>query len=362
MNDDMSLLHDVFFDEASEHLENLERIMLSLDVDSPSQEGLGAIFRAAHSIKGGSGTFGFLEMAKFTHVLESLLDKVRTAEIQLTETLVDLILRAGDVLRGQVKHYRDHEPLDPALAAALVTELQSALDLGVEALEKSNALRGPDSRSQNAQLRITYTCRQPDDRRASQREDVRSTLESIGTLGATDDDLASPSWTYDLLTTGDEAVVRSLFMFVLTEPDELEVVVTAGSVPPALAAPAAIGNSGFGDDEPQMERPTPVHEAAHAPAGRPKSADSGTIRVNLDKVDALINLVGEMVISQAMLAQAADRADGTSEEMRAAIDQITRHTRVLRESVMSIRMVPMSFVFSRSRAWSAIRRRGWARW
>jgi two-component system chemotaxis sensor kinase CheA len=373
MNLDMSRFHDVFFEEVAEHLESLERILLELDVASASRDDLDAIFRAAHSIKGGSGTFGFAEMASFTHVLESLLDKVRNAEIVLTDGLVDLTLRAGDVLRGQLRHYRENAPLDPALAAALVTELHAALERG--GVEASGVpLPAPAAAAPPVRMSIVFTCRQAEAPRAALPEGIRSALAAIGTLDAVDDDLESVAWSYELSTTQNEAAVRDLFEFVQMDTDELTLVSVAAPVDLAPLGPPP-ANFGFFDDEPDFapesaafgffsdapgapdlaDAPaqaagapaTAAPVVTHAPTGRSKSSDSGTIRVNLDKVDALINLVGEMVISQAMLAQAAAHQDGTSEEMRAAIDQIAQHTRELRTGVMSIRMVPMSFIFSR---------------
>jgi two-component system, chemotaxis family, sensor kinase CheA len=173
MNLDMSRFHDVFFEEVAEHLESLERILLELDVASASRDDLDAIFRAAHSIKGGSGTFGFAEMASFTHVLESLLDKVRNAEIVLTDGLVDLTLRAGDVLRGQLRHYRENAPLDPALAAALVTELHAALERG--GVEASGVpLPAPAAAAPPVRMSIVFTCRQAEVQRVGLPEGVQS--------------------------------------------------------------------------------------------------------------------------------------------------------------------------------------------
>ena len=373
MNLDMSRFHDVFFEEVAEHLDSLERILLELDVTNPSSDDLDAIFRAAHSIKGGSGTFGFGEMAAFTHHLESLLDKVRNGEIQLTDGLVDLTLRAGDVLRGQLQHYRDNEPFDPARAEALVTELQAALDRGDDAARPA-AARAPQAELPAVRMSIAYTCGQPEAERGAVRDGVRSALESIGTLEAVADDVALPTWTYELRTTRDEAMVRDWFEFVQTAADELTIAIAPAAQLASAPEPAALeAKFGFFDDDfaPAPENaafgffddapgfPDPAAHAAETPAAgtpaagpraaaaRSKSNDAGTIRVNLDKVDALINLLGEMVISQAMLTRAAAKQEGASEEMRAAVDQIAQHTRLLREGVMSIRMVPMSFIFSR---------------
>src|SRR5574343_15660 len=100
MSIDMSQFYQVFFEEASDHLANMESMLLSIDLSAPDEEELNAIFRAAHSIKGSAGTFGFQDMAEVTHVLETLLDRVRKGETALTEDMVDAFLVAGDVLKN----------------------------------------------------------------------------------------------------------------------------------------------------------------------------------------------------------------------------------------------------------------------
>ena len=116
MTFDMSQFFQVFFEEAEEHLAEMERLLVSLDLSSPDSEDLNAIFRAAHSIKGGSGTFGFNDMAEVTHVLESLLDRARRGEIVLTAPMIDAFLCAKDVLREQLRGHRDGASVDAAAA------------------------------------------------------------------------------------------------------------------------------------------------------------------------------------------------------------------------------------------------------
>ncbi|MEI7843754.1 MAG: Hpt domain-containing protein, partial [Gallionellaceae bacterium] len=108
MSFDLSQFYQVFFEEAAEHLTNMESLLLGLDVADPSMDDLNAIFRAAHSIKGGAGTFGFNDMTEVTHVLETLLDKLRKQEMQLTTEMVNAFLEAGDVISMQLAGHRDN--------------------------------------------------------------------------------------------------------------------------------------------------------------------------------------------------------------------------------------------------------------
>jgi two-component system chemotaxis sensor kinase CheA len=283
---DMSQFFQVFFEETGEHLSAMESLLLAVDPADPGDEELNAIFRSAHSIKGGSSTFGFKDMSELTHEAETLLDRVRKRELPLTIPMVDALLEAGDVLRAQLARHKG-EAGDEVDAAPVVARLNSLT-----------------------------------------REPAQAPV-------AVDTDTG---W--------------GLFA------DE------------APAAPAADPGYGFFDAEP-MSAP-PAKPAAQPPewgrrttdhpdvivaaAGRrgndkqvvSPNGDSSSIRVGVDKVDQLINLVGELVITQAMLAQRAGRleAEGVS-ELSVGMADLERNTRDLQEAVMSIRMMPMSFVFNR---------------
>ena len=124
MSIDMSQFYQVFFDEAAEHLVSMEALLLALDLDAPDADQLNAIFRAAHSIKGGSGTFGFTDMAEVTHILETLLDRIRKNEIALTHEMVDAFLQAGDVLRGLLEAHQNGTIADEARSIAICAKLE----------------------------------------------------------------------------------------------------------------------------------------------------------------------------------------------------------------------------------------------
>ena len=143
MTVDMSQFFQVFFEEAGEHLANMENLLLSLDLEAPSLEDLNAIFRAAHSIKGGSGTFGFTDMTAVTHVLETLLDRLRKEELALRADMVDAFLAAGDVLKAQLEHHQGGPEADPEGIRAVCATLDALAAVDAVAPEPEPADSAP---------------------------------------------------------------------------------------------------------------------------------------------------------------------------------------------------------------------------
>ena len=280
---DMSQFFQVFFEETAEHLAAMESLLLAVDPADPGDEALNAIFRSAHSIKGGSGTFGFKDMAELTHEAETLLDRVRKHELPLTVPMVDALLEAGDVLRAQLARHRG-ESGDVVDALPVVARL--------------NALTRTPTPEAAAQEDPGY---------GLFAEDAPSAPAPATDPG------------YGLFDVEPAAVSAT------TVPDWGR---RATDDPAVVSAPA--GRRG---NEKQVVA---------------ASGDASSIRVGVDKVDQLINLVGELVITQAMLAQKGARleADGI-DDLSAGLADLDRNTRDLQEAVMSIRMMPMSFVFNR---------------
>ncbi|MBR8380431.1 Hpt domain-containing protein, partial [Burkholderia cenocepacia] len=121
---DITQFYQTFFDEADELLAQMEQLLLNLDVDAPDPEDLAAIFRAAHSIKGGAATFGFSALTDTTHILESLLDRARNHELTLTKEMIDAFLETKDVLSDQLVDYRASAEPDAAAAATICAKLE----------------------------------------------------------------------------------------------------------------------------------------------------------------------------------------------------------------------------------------------
>ncbi|EPH9908803.1 chemotaxis protein CheA [Pseudomonas aeruginosa] len=289
MPQDMSQFLQVFFEETEEHLATLELLLIGLDLDRPDSETLHGIFRAAHSIKGSSGMFGFDDITAVTHELETLLDRIRCGQMHLRPDMISSFLEARDVLQRLLDAHRSGRP-----------------DPGVPLLETVERLRG--------------WLRAPEQEAAEEG------------FGLFDDAPTSPARE----TADDDA-----FGFFDEGP----------GAPERAAAPEAFGL--FDEAPGSPAAPSAPAQAVAAPARgavAPVRGDgeSGSIRVSVEKIDSLINLVGELVITQAMLGQLGEQLDPSRHErLQHALAQLEHNTRDLQESVMSIRMLPINFIFSR---------------
>ena len=394
MSVDLSRFHQVFFDESAEHLAEMERLLLALDVEDPDIEELNAIFRAAHSIKGGSGSVGFSDMTEVTHVLETLLDKLRKGELALRLEMVDAFLQAADVLKDQLSAHMDNSEADIAAAEHIKQTLQK-LAQGTEAPQPSTSTASLSQPvSQNIFL-IEFPAS-----KGSDTSSLLSMLEELGSLEVLQEGKAAKKgkgkkkdstaihWKLKLATSGSEDSVRDLFEFQM-EPDQVTITTDAspangdnqayGLFEPeeeayGLFEPIQTPQPAQADDDPGyglfVDIPPPAPEQPPAPPAEDirtgldrratdrrnnerrsterSTSESNSIRVSIEKVDQLINLVGELVITQAMLKQSGASLDPVLyEKLHNGMGQLERNTRDLQESVMSIRMMPISFVFSR---------------
>jgi two-component system, chemotaxis family, sensor kinase CheA len=403
---DMSQFYQVFFEEAQEHLANMEGQLLDLDIEAPDAEQLNAIFRAAHSIKGGAATFGFQDMAEVTHVLETMLDRVRRGELAMTSDMVDAALVAGDVLKAQLAAHRGEgkaDTHDVAGVCARLRVLAGEEGQGEDASTQQDEI--VDTPAPSAALPVpTYDIRFVLAGHAN--ADVSANLiAELGQFGRVEvvrspDQPTEDDWQIRLATSARRAEVEEILDFVAAPSSVRIAVVSQGDSEPAdesfglfeqePATAVALDDGTFGLFEPIPEATPAKEEAADGSFGlftelkatapekpsptlaavavakkpaEPKAAlarpsreaatkaagaDSSSIRVGVDKVDQLINLVGELVITQAMLAQAASEVDPVAfERLFNGLAQLERNTRDLQESVMSIRMLPISVVFSR---------------
>ncbi|AAZ97577.1 CheA Signal Transduction Histidine Kinases (STHK) [Thiobacillus denitrificans ATCC 25259] len=372
MTIDMSQFYQVFFDEADELLAEMEKLLLALDVAAPDSEDLNAIFRAAHSIKGGAATFGFTDITEVTHMLESLLDRIRKGEMALTGEHVDAFLVAKDILAMQMEGHHHGAGVDQSSVDSVCQRLK-ALSQGIlaevpviETVAQPPAEVPPPSAAPVADADGNYRFRieMPE---VPQR-DVDALAVELGLLGTvTQETLADKRVAFTLVTSEGVDSIVAICSFVL-DPDDLKI--THGSSEPAPAAPAAAATAdadpGYGIfEEAKTEAPAVAPGSAAAssasveageartPARRATdkegvSAESSSIRVGVEKVDQLINLVGELVITQAMIEQRINALDPiVHERLLNSASQLARNTRDLQEAVMSIRMMPMDYVFSR---------------
>ena len=390
MSTDLKQFYQVFFEEAAELLAQMESLLLGLDVSSPSLEDLNAIFRAAHSIKGGAGTFGFSDMTEVTHVLESLLDKLRKGELAVQSDMIDVFLEAGDVLKRQLAGHRGEEGGDPEAAAEVCAKLKR-LAAGCGTVKPPAAPAPAAAAAAQNVFRIEFPC---DGVNAKVMDNLlvnlaeRGTLDNLSPGVAGGSENAAQHCVLRLTTGSSEEDVWEALAFVV-DPVNLKIEAQAapgagaamslssdpgtpqvgdtrhdrgyGFFQGAPAAAAAAENGDVAVAEAEFTR-SPGRRATDSPnvvvakAGRrdndklavSAASETSSIRVSIEKVVQLINLVGELVITQAMLAQTASQVDPVIyEKLVNGMSTLERNTRDMQESVMSIRMMPISFVFSR---------------
>jgi len=391
---DLKRFNQVFFEECAEHLAEMEQILISLGDLQPDQEQLNAIFRAAHSIKGGAGIFGFDDMTVVTHVMESLLDRIRNNEIPFDSAMVDLFLEAGDAISMQLAGHREGTGVSEEAVEQVSRKLQQLVDAG-SAGEQPRAPdplglppAGPDPGSEPGdprRYRLVFT---PDPdlfRRGFRMESIiselsglaqpgefacRAVLRKLPELQGFDPESCITQWHFTLATRADPDQIMEAFLFV-AEEQQLEILELPPQPEPAASAetpqPAA-SPAGLPAAPPEAWRPEPPADPSTLPPGatgpgrrgddrdepiagqfvRRASDNDSSIRVNVTKVDQLINQVGELLITQAMLAQVAGSLDPVLHEtLHQCVAQLERNSRDLQGSVMSIRLVPVSLVFNR---------------
>lgn len=460
---DLSQFYQVFFEEAGENLDNLEQMLLHIDLESAEDEDLNAIFRCAHSVKGGAATFGFKDIAELTHQMETLLDKLRRRELAPTSAMVDVLLQSGDALRAMLARHQGQggDPVDTAellfnirsqvengSAAGSVAPLPAAPAAAAAPLAAPARMEEPPQPASVAEpiqdapaspaapapaaqspapapakkgprmLELTVGPLQ-DISRADGIVELFKEIDGLGLIEPLDAGRAEDGMRrFKIMTTASDVDLYDLFGFhVSREQVRLAPLGPGyGFHPGAPGAPpeaelsdqraAAVSDDSFGFFEGAPGAPSspgagpaavngasagpiganfaPPEHAKLAPAasstesavvsgastpssggasGGPKAAavakpekpsataaqaDSTTLRVSVDKVDQLINLVGELVITQAMLAQNSKGVDAAlHQQLAAGLADLERNTRDLQEAVMSIRMIPMSMIFNR---------------
>lgn len=371
MSIDLSQFHQVFFEESFEGLETMESSLLDLDCDSVDSETINAIFRAAHSIKGSSSTFGFTPVAEFTHVLETLLDQVRQGTRKLMPDHVDLLLQSVDCLRGMLTALQSGSALDVAQSHDLIARFnailsgQAAQRSSVETVTAS-AQPATAAKPAGAVDAITWAIRFIPDinilRTGNEPVRMFRELAELGSMKVTaltdklpDLEQLSPEncylgWDIELVTLEPRQKIEEIFEWVA---DESDITITAQAsadtlVPLDVPEPEPAAESVAVPDVVD-EKPTKAVERRAEPAGeQAKAAESTSIRVSIEKIDTLVNLVGELVITQSMLGQLGNEFDMSKLlRLQEGLAQLEHNTRELQENVMRIRMLPISFTFSR---------------
>jgi two-component system chemotaxis sensor kinase CheA len=405
---DLAQFHDTFFEESFEALDSMEAALLKLDIGAPNPDGVNTIFRVAHSIKGGAGMFGFTDVASFTHTLETLLDELRSARMQVTTYIADQLLLSVDVLRAMMRSVQRKEPVDmqrvadlqfdleaivvskggsapaaapgpvaaapgvvgvaagagPVGAAGAATVTSGGWEIGFRALPEL-LLRGNDPLAIFASLTELGPLQ------------VTMNMDALPRLREIDAERCYLTWILQLTSDCSREQIDAAFDWaagdceVTIQRREPERLVVAAPAPAAAAvhahgvataSPAAAPAAATGAPAAPTPGPAavvPAHAVATGPARAtaptqvaepPKAAgaEHSSIRVSIEKIDELINTVGELVITQAMLSEVGRKLEGPfAEQFRSGLSQLERNMRELQESVMRVRMLPISFTFSR---------------
>ncbi|MCW8878776.1 MAG: chemotaxis protein CheA [Kangiellaceae bacterium] len=381
MEIDLSQFHQVFYEESFEGLDTMEQELLNLEEDS-DRENINTIFRAAHSIKGGSATFGFKEVADFTHVMETLLDEMREGLRPVTKEVVDLLLKSVDCLRGMLFRMRDGEDVGDE-HVELINYFNELLANEIEdASQQENVFEQSvqESLKDNCEDKVwkiefkpkSYILETGNEPLRMFRElkgfghlEVDAHLDNVPCF----DELKAESchiwWSLTLDSEIDEAAVKEVFEWV---EDDCEL--NIDQVPRSndknvdkdqLEQPQMeeisedikqISSETSGQKADQEEKKqTPLVELKNkkekSEVGT-NTASTASIRVGIEKVDTLIDLVGELVITQSMLSELGENFDMSKlTQLVSGLSELEQNTRELQESVMRIRMLPIGFVFNR---------------
>ena len=401
MEDPMAAIRETFFQECEEQLAELETGLIAMENGTAEPETVNAVFRAVHSMKGGAGIFALDQLVRFAHVFETALDKVRSATLAATPTVLGVFLRAADVLADLVRAARENTTVDDSRTKALVAEFDQINDAGEapEAVTRespapvSGGLFAPVAAPEPA-WEIKFTPRPALYAKANETALLLRELRRLGELDVVLDTTQLPelseldpegaylTWHIRLIGDCDEAAIRHVFEFV--EDDSVLVITPPEPEPAASEEPAGFlpgtvitGDNGFKfeffpppmADEEEAEAaapaavaapavapreaaapPVPKHPAVEAMAAKAEAAGavSATIRVDLDRVDRMIDLVGELVINEAMLSQRVLEAGiARASGVAMALEELEHLTREIQDSVMAIRAQPVRSVFQR---------------
>lgn len=371
--DMMETFRQTYLEESFEGLQIMEAGLLELPPGSPDSEKINEIFRAAHSIKGGSGTFGFSEIAGFTHVLETLLDEMRDFKRDVTQVSIDVMLAAVDVLRDMLTKLQNHESIDEERASLVQGQLEDIL--GGKALTESNGEDKVEGSTNDASPAGWVVTLLPEKNLLQTGNEplrifrelttlgpltVEARLQNLPSLADFNPENLFISWTLTL--TGMEIElddIKEVFEWIDGDGAEIKI------DPLTTAAENESLSNNDSQVQPQSQSaPSPssvalddasekTNKSAKAEPQKKAPQQDGSIRVNLSKIDQLVNLVGELVITQSMLSQFGEQADQNPDssswfdKLKEGLTHLERHTREIQESVMNIRMLPVSFAFNR---------------
>jgi len=377
MSVDLSQFIPTFLEESFEGLEVMESSLLNLE--QGDNESINSIFRAAHSIKGGAGTFGFEGVTEFTHLVETLLDEMRDGRRKIEQNDIELLLESVDCMRLLIEAIRDEIECDHVKIEQTSKLLSIALNEQETIVENPNNPLNKDDFGVNQNQSIVQSKWHiefiPEHHLVQTGNDPLLLFSALADLGELDV-LASTkelpllididpeelylSWQLTLISSANEDEIREIFEWVEDECKltlKQEIIQSANFID-SESEIAEVDNEKSEVSTSIEESDTPVNQVVSSSNAANKTntdkptskgkVDVGSIRVGVDKVDSLINLVGELVITQSMLSELGNDFDLSKvERLTSGLEQLLQNTKELQESVMRIRMLPISFAFNR---------------
>jgi len=370
MSVDLSQFHQVFFEESFEGLDIMESQLVDMSPETVDDEIVNTIFRAAHSIKGGAGTFGFMPVSEFTHVVETLLDEIRAGKRAMESEYIDLFLQSVDCLREMLGAMQAGNAPETARPAEIKVAFEAILNAGApKAKNEEVASDGVNAESEMIGWRIEMRphidmlrtgnepfrmFRELRDVVGEEYLNVEAHLENLPEFTSINPEECYIYWTLTINTPANIDYIRAVFEWVEDDCDieyhEIHNESAELSKPTDIAVESPEISSDAVDsvDAASSEPVAPPAAKSASPKATAKNAESSSIRVSIDKVDSLINMVGELVITQSMLGQLGQDFDMSRlAKLQEGLSQLEQNTRELQESVMKIRMMPISFAFSR---------------
>ena len=321
---DLSRFAKAFFEEAQEHLYSLESLLIAVDIHSPDDETLNAIFRAVHSVKGGAAAFGFTALTSFTHEFESLLDRVRKRKLALTKQLVDLCLTSSDIMRRHLAVLEQDETPDleelVVMQAALANIADSTAPPTV-AVQASTDTAAPQGFTDEPIFQVAMRLMRADYADQAAIDALLADIRGLGDVSSHECEMVDSTHCelrFSLAAELDQNELRESLEF-LAPADSIYINRGLMAMPAGPIDTSDDGDYGFFaplDDEPAAESITVPHAPDNPGNAQVNDialaslADASSIRVNVAKVDQLINLVGELVIAEAMLVQADRKSVG----------------------------------------------------
>ena len=385
-------LKQTFFDECSEALEQIESGLTDLREGNGSDDTINAVFRSVHSVKGGAGIFGFDGLVNFAHVFETVLDAMRSGKLAATQDIVDTLLPANDVLTDLISMSRAGQPIPPEFGGEARTALERILahdaeggapnddnspaPADFEGLDftpvRADDFDTPMTNDGKRTFRIVFRPKPDMLKKANEPLYIVRELRKLGELELVaeterlpplteiEPDVCYVGWTGTLRTTAQRGQVDEIFEFVsgdceieiaeeIAAPDlsPIEQPVVNDVAPNGVTDVSSAPAQALMEPAPSPSAPSPSTETVAArPA--PVKAAATTMRVELDKIDRVVNMVGELVIAQAMLGQIVHGLpEETSSRLTQVLDEVIHHTRELKDSVMSMRAQQIGAVFQR---------------